>query len=133
MVCVNGALRIKLSFSFDNIYKISSLPKYVLGYGIDRKKLNQLILEKAPDIDTSLVDNTADRVIGRLLDFIDNDQHWIVPGELNGDSFIVISFGQEVFGDGCEDLKQKKLRPPEYLDTWQSITCRPTVFELLSQ
>ena len=104
----------------------------MLGYGIDRKKLNQLILKKAPDIDPSLVNDAADSVIGRLLDNVDNDQHWVVLGELNGDSFIIISFGQEAFGNNCEDLKQKDIHPPEYLDAWQNITCGPTVFEFRS-
>ncbi|KAG6838142.1 hypothetical protein C0991_000853, partial [Blastosporella zonata] len=110
----------------------SSLPKYVLGYGIDRKKLNQLILKKAPDIDPSLVNDAADTVIERLLDNVDNYQHLIVLGELNGDGFIVISFGQEAFGDNCEDLKQKNIRPPEHLDAWQDIMRGPTVFEFCS-
>jgi len=49
--------------TIDNIYQTNPLPKYVLGYGIDRKKLNQLILKKASDIDSSLVDNKTDIVI----------------------------------------------------------------------
>jgi len=60
-----------------------------------------------------LVNDAADSVIARLLDNVDNDQHWVVLGELNGDSFIIISFGQEAFGNNCEDLKQKDIHPPE--------------------
>ena len=118
--------------TIDDIYQTDPLPKYVLGYGIDRKKLNQLILKKAPDIDPSLVDDKADIVIAQLLDDVDSDQHWIVLGRLNGDSFIIISFGQEAFGNDYEELKQKDLCPLEYLDAWQSIICGPTVFELRS-
>ncbi|KAG6863701.1 hypothetical protein C0991_004025 [Blastosporella zonata] len=110
----------------------TSYPKYVLGYGIDRKKLNQLILMTRPDTDPSLVDDAADMIIGRLLDKVDNYENLIVIGELNGDSCIVISFGQEAFGDNCEDLKQKNIRPPEHLRAWQDIMCGPTVFEITS-
>ncbi|KAG6851902.1 hypothetical protein C0991_005146 [Blastosporella zonata] len=107
-------------------------PKYVLGYGIDRKKLNELILKTAPDINLSVVNKTANDVIEQLLDRVDNLEHEIVLGKLNGDSFIVISPGQEAFGDNCEDLKQKNIRPPEYLGSWQILLCGPTVFEFSS-
>jgi len=114
--------------TIDDIYQTDPLPKYVLGYGIDRQKLNQLILKKAPDIDPSLINDTADKVIAQLLDDVDNDQHWIAVGRLNGDSFVIISFGQEAFGDDYEELKQKDFRPIECLNAWQSIICGPSNF-----
>lgn len=78
-------------------------------------------------------DGRIDRVVFKILDYVDKRQHPICGGHTLDDSLSismnVISFGNEAFGDDLDELKKKELTPPKYLEKVTRLLRGPDVFE----
>ena len=101
----------------------------MFGYGIDRQKIQAMMLQKFPDEDVSQAAIT--RVVDLILEYVDTSANPLTEGELDGSMFVVIAFGDNAFGDNHEELEKKKLSPPEYLKGYKSLLYGPSVFNCL--
>ena len=79
-------------------------------------------------------DGRIDRVILKILDYVDKREHPICGGHTLGDgtNMNVISFGNDAFGDDLEILKKKELTPPKYLEKAIGLLRGPEVFEFVA-
>jgi len=102
----------------------------VFGYGIDRQKIEAMMLQKFPDEGVS--EAAITRAVDLVLKPVDTGMNPVAVGELDGCFFVVIAFGDDAFEDDYEELKKKKLSPPEYLKNYKSLFYGPTVFNCLS-
>ena len=104
-------------------------PKYVFGYGIDRQKIQAMMLQKFPDEGVSQA--AISRAVDLILEYVDTSMNPVTGGELDGRLFAVIAFGDDAFEDSYEELEKKKLSPPEYLKSYKSLFYGPSVFNCL--
>ena len=87
------------------------------------------MLQKFPDEGVSQAAIT--HAVDLVLKHVDAGMNPVAVGELDGRLFVVIAFGDDAFEDGYEELKKKKLSPPEYLKSYVSLFYGPTVFNCL--
>ncbi|KAG6909156.1 hypothetical protein DXG01_001783 [Tephrocybe rancida] len=103
-------------------------PRYVLGYGVDRAKVEEAV--RSQNNDPDVVVRVSDRVISRLLERnVDSHEHPPVVGMLEDRTYIVISFGWEAFSDSREELEKKDIPAPAYFEQLKSILYGPAVFD----
>lgn len=78
-------------------------------------------------------DGRIDRVILKILDYVDKREHPNCGGHTLGDgtNMNVIAFGNDAFGDDLEILK-KELTPPKYLEKVIGLLRGPEVFEFVA-
>jgi len=101
----------------------------VFGYGIDRQKIQAMMLQKFPDEGVSQA--AISRAVDLILEYVDTSMNPVTGGELDGRLFTVIAFGDDAFEDSYEELEKKKLSPPEYLKSYKSLFYGPAVFNCL--
>ena len=102
----------------------------MFGYGIDRQKIQAMMLQKFSDEGVSELAITC--AVDLVLKPVDTGMNPVAVGELDGCFFVVIAFGDDSFGDDYEELKKKKLFPPKYLNNYKSLFYGPTMFNCFS-
>jgi len=101
----------------------------VFGYGIDRQKIQVMMLQKFPD--EGVTQAAITRVVDLIIEYVDTSTNLLTEGQLDGSMFVVIAFGDDAFGDNYEELEKKNLSPPEYLKGYKSLLYGPAVFNCL--
>lgn len=104
-------------------------PKYVFEYGVDRQKIQAMILQEFPNEDVSQAAIT--RVVDLILEYVDTSTNPLTGGEPGGSMFVVVAFGDDAFEDSYEELEKKRLSLPEYLKNYKSLFYGPAVFNCL--
>ena len=79
-------------------------------------------------------DGRIDRVVLKILDYVDKREHPICGGHILGDStnMNVIAFGNDASGDDLDELKKKDLTPPKYLEKATELLRGREVFEFVA-
>ncbi|KAJ3512602.1 hypothetical protein NLJ89_g3419 [Agrocybe chaxingu] len=101
---------------------------YVKGYGVDRAKIMRFLNTEDSQ------DGRIDRVVFKILDYVDKGEHPICGGQTLDDriNMNVIAFGNEAFGDNPDELKKKELTPPKYLEKATGLLRGPEVFGFIA-
>ena len=80
------------------------------------------------------MDDRIDRVVLKILDYVDKREHPICEGHTLGDgtNMNAIAFGNDAFGDDLDKLKKKELTPPKYSEKATGLLRGPEVFEFVA-